>query len=438
VDLTGTNPDQPVPITRTLYQNLLWRGIFYLSSFALNIAIARQYEAAGSGYFYYLISIYSLGVLFISISLESGITYYASRQEIAPAKLQGFAIAWSLAAGLISLLAAYIFVPAQYNGATRSFLLLSAFCFISGNMLSTYAAGLFYAKEEFRLSNSISAVFNFVLIAMLVSGVLKEEFFKIYFISFLVLGVVVSIGYSVKYNISPLTGFLNLAEFKLLFRYCLPAFLANLLFFLLYRLDYWFVENWCSPEDLGNYIQVSKLGQLFFILPTILAGAVFPLTAGGKKEEVNQMLATISRLMLMLYILACGVLAACGQWFFPALFGKSFGGMYIPFLLLIPGILSLSGLFTLTAYYAGKNRLSVNIYGTLIALAVIIAGDSIFIPRYGIHAAALVSSIGYIVYQVYVLLIFKKEYGTPLPDFFIPKPTDLAVLKRIFSRIIGQ
>jgi len=427
-----------VPITKILYQNLLWRGIFYLSAFALNIAIARQYEAAGSGSFYYLISICSLAVLFISISLESGITYYASRQEIAPSKLQGFAIAWSLTAGLISLLAVYLFAPAEFNGGTRSFLLLSAFCFISGNMLATYATGLFYAKAEFRISNIISAVLNLILIGLLLAGVLKDEFFKVYFISFLVLGVVVSIAYSIKYNTNPFTGFFNLAEFKLLIRYCLPAFLANLLFFFLYRVDYWFVEDWCSPEDLGNYIQVSKLGQLFFILPTILAGAVFPLTAAGKKEEVNLLLASVSRVIFLLYILACAVLAICGQWLFPAVFGKSFEGMYIPFLLLVPGILSLSGLFTLTAYYAGKNRVKVNIYGTLIALVVVIAGDGIFIPRFGIRAAALVSSIGYIVYQVYVLIIFKREYGTPVSDFFIPKSSDRVELKRIFARITGK
>lgn len=427
-----------MPITKILYQNLLWRGIFYLSSFALNIAIARQYEAAVSGYFYYLISIYSLAVLFISISLESGITYYASRKAIDPSRLQGFAMAWSLAAGLISFLAVYCFIPAEYKGTTRSFLMLSAFCFISGNMLSTYASGLFYAKEEFRLTNIISAGFNFALIVLLVTGVLKEEFFRAYFISFFLLGILVSFAYSIKYKTRPFAGFLNLAEFKLLFRYCLPAFLANLLFFFLYRIDYWFVENWCSPEDLGNYIQVSKLGQLFFILPTILAGAVFPLTAGGKKEEVNQLLATISRVILLLYILTCGALAICGQWLFPVVFGKSFTGMYVPFLLLVPGILSLSGLFTVTAYYAGKNRLGVNIYGTLIALAVIITGDSIFIPRYGISAAALVSSIGYIVYQVYVLIIFKKEYGTPVMDFFIPKRSDWKEIKTIWSSLTGN
>ena len=98
--------------------------------------------------------------------------------------------------------------------------------------------------------------------------------------------------------------------------------------------------------------------------------------------------------------------------------------MYQAFLFLIPGILSLSGLFILTAYYAGKNRVRVNIYGALLALAVVLVGDIIFIPRYGINAAALTSSIGYIVYQAYVLWMFRKEYQTSLTGFFIVRFSD--------------
>ena len=104
--------------------------------------------------------------------------------------------------------------------------------------------------------------------------------------------------------------------------------------------------------------------------------------------------------------------------------------MYQPFLLLIPGILSLSGLFILTAYYAGKNRIRVNINGALLALAVVLAGDFIFIPRYGINAAAFTSSIGYIVYQAYVLWIFRKEYNTSLTGFFIFRFSDWQTIKQ--------
>jgi O-antigen/teichoic acid export membrane protein len=117
-------------------------------------------------------------------------------------------------------------------------------------------------------------------------------------------------------------------------------------------------------------------------------------------------------------------------------FGRSFKDMYPAFVFLVPGILSLSGLFTLTAYYSGKNRIGVNIRGSLIALLVILAGDSIFIPVYGIRAAALTSSAGYLVYQAYVLYVFKHEYQTSLNQFFIPRISDWKKLKSSFTSIL--
>ncbi|MEO7765799.1 MAG: polysaccharide biosynthesis C-terminal domain-containing protein, partial [Ferruginibacter sp.] len=99
---------------------------------------------------------------------------------------------------------------------------------------------------------------------------------------------------------------------------------------------------------------------------------------------------------------------------------------------LIPGILSLSMLFTLTAYYAGRNRIGVNINGALLALIFVVAGDYFLIPKYGINAAAMVSSIGYFVYLLFVLRIFVKEHNVLWSSFFIIKANDFVVLFKKF------
>ena len=207
------------------------------------------------------------------------------------------------------------------------------------------------------------------------------------------------------------------------------AFTANVIFFLLYRVDYFFVERYCTKVQLGNYIQVSKLVHLFFILPTILASAVFPITAGGRKEGIDKLLTLLSRSIFLLYVLSCVILAAIGKWLFPFVFGESFSDMYLPFLLLIPGILALSGIFTLTAYFAGKNRIKVNIAGSVYALIIIVIADIIFIPQYGIQAAAIISSVGYIFYQVYIIAVFKKKYQIAITDFFIFRSYDFKKIK---------
>jgi O-antigen/teichoic acid export membrane protein len=177
---------------------------------------------------------------------------------------------------------------------------------------------------------------------------------------------------------------------------------------------------------------------MFILLPIIFASAIFPLTAGGQREEVNHVLKIMTRILLVLLGSCCLVLALTGNWLFPFVFGESFSRMYKPFLLLIPGILALSSLNPLAAYYAGKNRLGVNVKGSVFALMVIIAGDIIFIPRFGTQAAAAVSSLGYMVYYFYVLRIFTHEYQASIGEFYLIRSSDFRWLKTLILESIEK
>ena len=91
--------------------------------------------------------------------------------------------------------------------------------------------------------------------------------------------------------------------FKQIIRYSLTALGANAVFFLVYRIDYLFVNYSpvCSAADLGNYIQVSKLGQMMLVVPQIIASVVFPRTASGiEPESLNKAIITIARIFSQL------------------------------------------------------------------------------------------------------------------------------------------
>ena len=430
---------------RTLVQSMLWRGLYYVTAFIINILIARHFQASVSGFIYYISSIYALVLLLSSLSIESGIIYFAAKGEIAVGKLYNFSIAWSLIIGLISFFTVYLFFGDSYAGISKTLLIVSSVSFIFGNLLTTYCSAFFYARQNFIVPNCINIIGTVLLIALIpyngksiIPAITDENYFYIYFCSFFVQGICMAIAAKIKYIKRDVQRFLSLAEFKILFRYCVLAFTGNIIYFLLYRVDYFFVERYCSADQLGNYIQVSKLVHLFVIIPTILASAVFPMTAGGQKSGINHLLTLLSRSIFSIYLVSCLFLAFTGNWIFPFVFGDSFSQMYLPFLLLIPGILSLSGLFTLTAYFAGKNQIKINIIGSVYALIIILAGDIIFIPRFGINAAALVSSLGYMVYQGYIIIVFKKEFQTPVGQFFIFKSSDLKSIKSSMNNSIRR
>jgi O-antigen/teichoic acid export membrane protein len=386
---------------KILLQSMLWRGLYYVSAFVINILIARHFQASVSGAVYYISSIYALVLLIASLSFESGIIYFSAKAEIAAERMFNFSIAWSFIIGLFTFITGYLFFNEAYHGIEPYLIIISAVLFITGNLLITYCSGFFYAANNFVVPNIIiiaGTLLQIILIPFNGKSVLPaindQNYFYVYFSTFFIQGLCMAVAAGIKFIPAFSFKMLSATQLQMLFRYCALAFTGNVIFFLLYRVDYFFVERYCTAAELGNYIQVSKLVHLFFILPTILAGAVFPITAGGHIQGIDKLLTLLSRSIFLFYLLACAFLILTGKWLFPYVFGESFTAMYQPFLWLIPGILSLSGIFTLTAYFAGKNRIKVNITGSIYALVVIVIADMFFIPQYGIRAAAIISSTG--------------------------------------------
>lgn len=427
-------------IAKILYQSIVWRGLLYLATFLLNILIARHFEASVSGNIYYIINIFSLVHLLAGLSMESGIIFFGSTHAISPLKLFNFSILWTIFAALVLWVLLAVFFKNSFSLITLPQLKTYALLFVCGNLLYGYSASLFFAQKNFFVPNIISLFLTVFLIVVIpyrgesvFLAINDANYFYIYFLFFLVQGLATALAFYFLKIKKVTFSQPSSIDLKLLFRYSLLAWLGNIIFFLLYRIDYWFVEKYCSTEALGNYIQVSKLAQLFFLLPSMIATAILPLAATETRETMARWLALLSRFFLYVYAVICLFFILTGKWLFPAIFGESFDKMYPAFIWLVPGILALSTLFTLTAYNAGKNKLKENMIGCLYALIVVIAGNWWLVPIYGINAAAGVSSAGYIIYQVYLLRNFSKENHAGIIPFFVFKFEDITSLKKLLT-----
>ena len=431
-----------------LIGSVLWRGLYFFSVLLLNVLIARNFEASGSGWLYYITNNFSFILLLISLSIESGMTFFSSKNEISPARLSTLSLIWSgLATILVGLLVLTVYSDPDKTESRQQFLFFT-FTYLTGNLLTTFFCALFYARSSFARPNIILTLTNIIL-AISVAAIfyfgegpgLQELVLKLYMFNFVVQGMLLAIAYMSQRDITPKFALPDFQNMKMLFRYSSVAFIANILFFLLYRIDYWFVKKIClvcEEGDLGNYIQVSKVGQMFLLLPAIVAGTIFPRTAGGFREQVNMWLPAMVKGILLVYLFVLLILALTGSWLFPLVYGSSFSEIYIPFLFLIPGILSLSGIALMSAYNSGKDKVSTNLKCCLIGLIFIVIGDLIFIPRYGIYGAAAVSSIAYVLCFAYLLIVFTRQYGVPVSNFFIPYRDDLKTIKKIFFNNAGN
>ncbi len=436
-------------LSKALTTSILWRGIYFLSVLLLNVLVARHYEAGGSGQIYYITSVFAFVVMIISICMETPMGYYLSGKKVNETQLALLSIGWTL----LILLPVYAAVRFYTSWAVIPFdessFILCAMSFLSGNMLIGYFIALFYARLDYIMPNLLLTAVNLVLIILvpnneLIAGIItSKQYINLYFLGFLAQGLLLTCFFVIKYTSRKQVGFIPVAIIKPFISFAFITLITNVMTFLIYRIDYWFVKKYCTNgysdmSDLGNYIQVGKIGQLFFILPSILAAVVFPMTASGQKENINEKMQLLSRCLVLFYMIACFILAVTGYWLFPFVFGNTYASMYVPFLLFIPGILSYSVIHLLAAYYGGRKVLSINFWGNVVALVIIIIGDILVIPSYGIRGAALVSSTGYISYLLYMMVAHTKKYGTSFSDFLLFKKADALLLYKTLKEIFSS
>jgi O-antigen/teichoic acid export membrane protein len=258
---------------------------------------------------------------------------------------------------------------------------------------------------------------------------------NLYFAYFVLTGLVLTTAFILKNKSWQNFSFPDFASLRLLIRYAIMALAANIIFFLVYRIDYWFVNKYCSAEELGNYIQVSKLAQMLLIIPTIISSVVFPHTAGGMDlAKMKDNIFRIGRFTTILYAILFIVVLAVGNFLFPLIFGETYQLMNVPFLILIPGIWALSNLFILSAYFGGVNKVKVNIMGACVGLVLILAGDLIFIPHYGMYAAAIVSTVGYMATFLFSFSHIRKEYAVSITQYLSIKKDDIKWLQQVIKR----
>ncbi len=414
-----------------LRQSLIWRGLYLITVFALNVVLSRLLQAEVSGWLYFIINIFSFIIVVGSFNIDSGIAYFSASSGMPKKALAIFALLWviistCLLIPFLYLLFKFFFITTQI---TTSSLVFFGANFIFGALLTLFYVALFYANKNVVLPNIVLFVTNVCYICYIIFFTTKNPPLNIVFSSYCYLvcsqGVLMAVLFFIK-NASHLSAeLLSMHQIKQLLKYASIAFGGNLVLFLVYRIDYWFVERYCSAANLGNYIQASKLGQLLLVVPQVLAAAVFPQTASMvNTDQLSKEILILFRLMIQFFILIFLLLLLAGKWLLPFIFGNTFNNIYAPVLLLVPGILCLSMLVILLSFFSGKQQSKYNFIGAMLALLVILLGDFILIPKYGIYAAALVSSIAYFVNFVYAVYQFKKITGCDLSELYFFRKND--------------
>lgn len=408
---------------RALLDSFIWRGLYFFTTLLLNVCIARVYQASQSGWIYFISNNFYLVLLIGSLSLDSSITYFSASNKISADRLASFSLSWSVVVTALSIICTAVLTHSHYITSNYLFLFIAGAAYTFGISLTNFFTSLFYANHNYAVPNILMSSINIVVIGLMFIytqgwwGLNKDQFLYLYFLQFILQGAGLALLYVILGK-TRLKEYPTRQEFRELFRFTFIALSANIAYYLINRVDYLFVDAWCSAKSLGNYVQVSKMGQLFLIIPSIISSAVYPQSAKGETAGLVNLILRMITLFTIFYI---GVVTAAycfSNQIFLWLFGATFNEMYLPFLVLLPGILFLSLHIIIAAYFGGQNKPVYNVISTGIGLAVVLAGDCLLIRPMGIIGAAFVSTVGYTTAFLVSLYIFLKMTGSSIRKIF--------------------
>src|SRR5687767_7955899 len=406
-----------------IYKNLLWRGFFYVTVLGLNIAMARMLGAELSGGLNFFLTNIYLVLLIGSLCLDAGIVYYVSKKDPIEGILAPFAVVWSVIVSVIIAGLFILFYKTNNSIFKNSFLFYACICYSLGTFLNIYFIAFFYSYDNYKIPNLVAGLINLGLLFCIpwhknwLFTFDTDMFLLIFFAATLLQGVIISVWWFVNSKKPFLLHFNGIKNIIPVMKYSITALAGNFTYFIMYRIDYWFVDRYCTDKSLGNYIQVSRLGQLLILPSVIIAQALFTQASKENITFETQSFGKIVRVMLFCYFLAAVFLFLFGEPVILYVWGNEFDEMYEPLMITLPGIIFLSVSYLFSPIFAGHGKVSYNVLIALLTLVVVVICNLLLVPVWGINGAAVSTSIGFLVMMILNVIIANRKFGFTLNIF---------------------
>jgi O-antigen/teichoic acid export membrane protein len=424
--------------------NSLYRFVYLILQFLITIFISRLIGPGGLGTYSLILANASVLLVFSSLGIPAGITFHSAKKDISP----GLLIRIAFISAVFQMLLILIIETVHWL-ITKKFLIwpvtnpvagiLGIIFFLSLLITERYAA-LYSGNKQLQYFNFQLVIFSLMTLFPLIYWNINQqgtsEFKVIAMIIILSLLQVILLGFIFqrlrrKHPINETTGGNANSRF---FSYSMLAWLANSIQFLVYRIDFWILHYFHGETELGLYALAVRIGQTFWILPGLLATVILPyLTSIHFDRNILERIIRITNTANLLLAL---LLAVCARWFIPWIFGEAFSAAVLPLLILLPGVLFMSMHTFLSAYFAGKNKVSFNLQASIFSLVLITFLDFLLIPPLGKTGAALASTIAYTAGCGYAMVVYYKMEHYPMYRLLIQKQ-DLQWLGNNFSRMLS-
>lgn len=429
---------------RGLFYTLLTQAPTLLLYFVASTLMTRMLGEVGRGEYALITNFGALLAMVMGLNIGGGITYFVARaadnvRETISAALAVLLINIVLAPLILGVVSLNGTLTELFMPDTRQHWTYWAFVclFVIQSLVNNTVSGVLLGLKKFAALNTMS-VLNAGLSAlgMLVLFMIpqvKEDAFLWILVATTVTSTVVTLTWCAMYlfHVRMLPGpNWSWAVLKPILAFSMLGHLSNLINLVNYRFDVWVVDQHHGVAQLGLYAVAVGLGQLLFNVPDPFSRVVQPFLFGQRTDAMLARFKAVARLNFTVLVLLALGMAATAPWIVPLLFGAEFAPSVAPLRLLLPGIV-LSGAAKLLAQLVIQGGLQhFNLMATAIAAVVTMVLDLVLIPTWGIHGAAVASTVAYCVVLLVILGTIRSRMGIAIHDMFILHRADITLLRQ--------
>lgn len=178
------------------------------------------------------------------------------------------------------------------------------------------------------------------------------------------------------------------------------------------RIDQVMIGYYLDSNAVGLYAAAVRLVEVWYFIPTIICGSLFPAIVNAKTLSQN----IYHKRLKAFYLLLAGVAiliaipsVILAPWFIKFLYGSAYlGSVEILRIYIWSGV----GLFLtwgLNNYYLSENKLYSLFLLNFLSMLINVILNFIFIPQFGVAGAAWATLVSYCIGPIIVFLLFKYK-----------------------------
>ena len=386
-----------------------------LMAFFIGAWVARYLGPENYGILSYSIAFVGLFGFIAPLGIDGIINRELIKNPERRDELLGTAFRLKLIGGLIafslSVISVLIF---QTDPLIRLLVILFSFSFIlqSINIISNYFNAEVKSKNNVRASIASAVVSSVLKIIIILSGKGVIYFVIVFTLDALWQGIGLIISYN-NFGLKINNWKFNNVLAKEILRNSWPLMLASAAGFIALKIDQVMIGSMLGNHEVGIYAAAVKLVEVWYFVPSIICGSLFPAIVNAKKTSVEMYQSRLKNLYIFMIAISVAMAIPISLLAKPIIHFM-FGSGYLESVnVLRIYIWSSVGLFlgwAVGQYLMTENLVKTIFWLNLTSMILNIILNLIFIPMFGIVGSAWATLISYAVTPIGVWIIKYKKY----------------------------